>query len=296
MFKHNLTKKDLYCSNVIELRKVTLENMIKKYGLEKGTEKWEQYKQRQAYSNSFEYKQKRYGWTLEQYEAYNQTRASTKENFIKRHGKEEGTRLWNEYRKKQSYAGVTEEYFVEKYGEAEGVKKFKEVCSQKSNTLDSFIKKYGEIIGTEKWNRLSEKRATYKIQSNLANELFEELLKRLPTERHINIFFDSKNHEYFFAKKGVKTIFVDFYDSATKKVIEFAGDYWHGNPQKYEPTFYNPQAKATAQELYESTIKRNEMIEAIHGCKVLLIWETDYKQNKDLVINNCIDFLNESAL
>ena len=291
--KHHLTKDDLYCLNVRELRKVTLENMIKKYGETEGNNRWNQYKEKQAHSNSFEYKQQKYGWTKEQYDAYNNKRASTKDNFIKRHGENEGTARWEKYRKTQSYAGVAEEYFIEKYGAVEGPLKFKEVCALKVNTLDTFIQRHGEIIGKEKWERLSDQRSQYIRQSNLANELFNMILNKLPEEIHSNVFFDLKNSEYFFAKKGYKTVFVDFFIASSKKVIEFAGDYWHGNPEVYEPNFYNPQAKSLAKDLYQKTIERNLLLESIHGCKVLLVWENEYKKNKEEILGKCLKFLNE---
>ena len=293
VLKHNLKKPDLYCISVKELRKVTLDNMIKKYGEEEGTKKWNLYKERQARSNSFEYKQEKYGWTKEQYDLYNNSRASTKANFIKRHGVEEGTKKWKEYCKRQSYAGVTEEYFIEKYGTVEGALKFKEVCSKKSNTLETFIQRYGEIIGKEKWERFVTFNSQNVPQSRLANELFSNILAQIPNELHQNIFFAAKNTEYFFAKKGHKTMFVDFYCASSKKIIEFAGNYWHGNPALYQPNFYNTRTKCTAKELYENTIKRNQILEEVHGCKVLLIWESDYTKDKESVIEKCLKFLNE---
>jgi len=291
--KYSLTKTDLSCFNVRDLRKATLANMIKKYGEKEGNIRWEQYKQKQAFSNSFEYKQQRYGWTKEKFDEYNNKRASTKQNFVKRHGVEEGTKKWNEYRKRQSYAGVTEDYFIEKYGSVEGAQKFKEVCSKKGNSIDTFIARHGEILGKEKWERLCEKQSQYRRQSILANNLFNEILNNLPETMHSTIFFDSKNHEYFFAKKGYKTLFVDFYCASSKKIIEFAGDYWHGNPNIYVPEYFIKQANATAGDLYLYTLQKNNILQNVHGCKVLLIWESEYKKDKEKVIQQCLDFLNE---
>ena len=291
--KHNLKKPDLFCVNVKELKKVTLENLIKKYGVEEGTRKWNQYRERQAHSNSFEYKQERHGWTREQYDAYNDSRASTKENFIKRHGEEEGTKRWKAYCERQSYAGVTEEYFVEKYGPLEGIKKFQEVCSKKAHTLEGYIQKFGEVVGTERWERFVGGVSESLPQSKPANEMFMSILEQLPTNRYQSIFFNQKNHEYFFAKKGHRTLFVDFCDIATKKVIEFAGDYWHGNPDVYGPEYFNTRTQCTAKELYDKTLERNKILEEVHGCKVLLIWENTYKKDKQNTINKCLEFLNE---
>ena len=46
-------------------RAITLENMIRKYGDVDGEIKWEQYKDKQSYTNSYEYKKEKYGWTYD---------------------------------------------------------------------------------------------------------------------------------------------------------------------------------------------------------------------------------------
>jgi hypothetical protein len=290
--KHGLQTDDLYCQNVRELRKVTHENMIKKYGKEEGDLKWEQYRQKQSESNSFEYKKRKHGWTKREFAKYNASRSSSERNFIKRHGEEEGKRRWHEYVERQRYAGVTLEYFVEKYGKEEGEAKYKEMCRRKSLTLETFIEKYGEEEGQTRWNDLNHKRSRYMRQSAMANELFWEILKQIPTNEHDYIYFDDKNKEYFFAKKGYKTVFVDFFHSTKGKIIEFLGDYWHGNLEEYEPDFFNSRANATAKQLNENTHARTEYIEREHGCRVLVIWENEYKRNREQTIQKCVDFLN----
>jgi hypothetical protein len=65
-------KKAEFCSN----KSNTLANMIRKYGDVEGEVKWQQYKEKQAYSNTFEYKRDRYGWDIEKYESYNKKRGS----------------------------------------------------------------------------------------------------------------------------------------------------------------------------------------------------------------------------
>lgn len=88
-------------------------------------------------------------------------------------------------------------------------------------------------------------------------------------------------------------MFVDFYVASSKKVIEFAGDYWHRNPEVYKPDFYVHQAKSSAKDLYQKTIERNLVLETIHSCEVLLVWENEYKKNKEEILHKCLNFLNE---
>ena len=65
---------------------VTLEKLIITYGINEGKIRWEIYKQKQAYTNSFEYKNKKYGMTEEQFKNYNKNRSSTLELMCKRYG------------------------------------------------------------------------------------------------------------------------------------------------------------------------------------------------------------------
>ena len=61
--------------------------------------------------------------TEEEFKEYNKSRSSTKELFIKRHGKEVGTKMWEEYCERQRYT-TSLEYFIKEYGEEDGYKKY----------------------------------------------------------------------------------------------------------------------------------------------------------------------------
>ena len=124
---------------------VTKEKMIIKHGLEEGIKKWDNYCNKQAETNSLEYKSKKYGMSVDEFKEYNSSRSVTKENLIKRHGIELGTEKWNAYVERQSYAGCKLEYFIEKYGETDGTIKYKEINKQKAQTYENYIRKYGEI-------------------------------------------------------------------------------------------------------------------------------------------------------
>lgn len=62
-------------------------------------------------------------------------------------------------------------------------------------------------------------------------------------------------------------------------IIEFYGDHWHANPQKYKPTdLLQPQNK-TAQEIWEKDAERISILKK-HGYDIIIIWESDYRLNK----------------
>ena len=137
----------------------TKEHWILMFGEEEGLKKWNHYCELQSKTNTFEYKKEKYGWTKEDFDAYNKTRAITLENQIAKYGEEEGTKRFKEYCDKQSYAGCKLEYFIEKYGEVEGKKKYEEVNAKKSLTVDTFINKYGEEEGVIRYhNYMDSKR------------------------------------------------------------------------------------------------------------------------------------------
>lgn len=86
---------------------------------------------------------------------------------------------------------------------------------------------------------------------------------------------DTPNTRQVTIKIGNKRYKVDGYVPETNTVYEFWGDYWHGNPRKFEPSQLNVQTNKTFGELYEQTLsKRQAILDA--GYKLVEIWESDY--------------------
>lgn len=67
-------------------------------------------------------------------------------------------------------------------------------------------------------------------------------------------------------------------------VYEFYGDYYHGNPQKFEFNNFNKKVKKTFGELYQKTIERELFIKN-SGFEVISIWENDWKKLKKELLN-----------
>lgn len=68
---------------------------------------------------------------------------------------------------------------------------------------------------------------------------------------------------------------VDGYSKENNCVWEFYGDYWHGNPKKYDLTKINPNINKTFKELYDKTIERKYNIINM-GYKYKDIWESEW--------------------
>ncbi len=93
---------------------------------------------------------------------------------------------------------------------------------------------------------------------------------------------------------------VDGCASEFNRVYEFHGDYWHGNPKKFNREDMNKTCKKTFGELYDNTIKRTKDIRAL-GYEVVEMWESDcdiemcknyiqyHKLRKELIEHSDID-------
>ena len=192
-------------------------------------------------------------------------------------------------------------YWLKK-GYSEDDAKLKVSDRQKTFSLETCIAKYGEIKGLEIYN-LRQKNWSEKIEKKYRNgdfqkfvkepysldeiELIEALIDRLNIKEDVHVHYGKKQFFRYFKNLG-RTFSYDFvYD---KKVIEFNGDYWHCNPKKYNRNYYHLFLQMYAYEIWENERIKIDSIKDL-GYDVLIVWESDYKQNKEKIIQECIDFI-----
>lgn len=266
--------------------------MIKSYGYQQGTRRFDQYRKKQAYTNSFEYKEFKYNWTKEQFQYYNKSRAVTLQLCIKRHGIQKGSQIFEKYCNRQAYAGNKLQYFIQKYGRIEGQKIYKQIGKQKAITLENMIRVHGQIIGIQVFNKwLSIQSKTGFGKSNISQQCFKELSFNL--NRKDLKFRENGGEQHFNINK--KTYYVDLFDPATKRIIQFYGSYWHADPRNYDINDYVPYpggVKLLAQQVWKRDQERFDILkkEGVIS-QMLVIWENDYINNKKEVIEKCIQFL-----
>lgn len=270
----------------------SLESFIRRYGDINGQKKYEEYKKRQAYTCSKEYMMNEKGMTEKEWNEFNSNRACTKENFIKRYGKDLGKNRWDEYCRLESYAGCKLEYFINKLGEDEGKKAYLEINKKKAQTLENCIRIYGDIQGKIKYEEYCNRQ-----YSNLSKRFFDSIQMILGDfgvgakygdfECPINLCFEDGTCRVCYPDYILHT-----------KIIEFNGDYWHGNPKYYKPddimkfiqkqrTKYNGDK---ASDIWEYDRKKKNALEKL-GYKVKVVWESDYHKNPEKVIDECVEFL-----
>jgi protein-arginine kinase activator protein McsA len=76
-----------------------------------------------------------------------------------------------------------------------------------------------------------------------------------------------------------KFLIADGYVPSTNTVCFYNGDFWHGNPTKYNPDILNPITKSTYGELYNKTLTIEQRIKNL-GYSLLTIWESDWLEKK----------------
>ena len=283
LYIRRIIRKQKYCKN-----KVTLYGMVLLYG-KKGYEYWNDYKDKQSKTNTYEYKKQKYGWTKEKFNEYNKSRAVTIDNLILKHGEEKGKEIWNNYINRQRYTN-TLEYYYEKYGKENGYKEWILYNSSKSNNLESYIKKHGEEKGKEKFIKFWEKNH-YNFYSKISQELFWGIYKELSLYDKQHTYFATLNKE-FGRMNGTTYYFYDFVITNKNICIEFNGDVWHANPSIYFPNetpklLESMGYNITATEIWKKDEIKVDFLKNL-GYNVLIVWENDYIKNKDKMIEKCL--------
>ena len=74
-------------------------------------------------------------------------------------------------------------------------------------------------------------------------------------------------------------------EDGQKVVLEFHGDFWHGNPNKFTSTTWNPVTKLTMEELYQKTLDKKYPFEN-EGYIYISKWESDF--DRDLSQNEAM--------
>lgn len=68
---------------------------------------------------------------------------------------------------------------------------------------------------------------------------------------------------------------VDAYDPSSNTIYEFYGDYWHGNPCKFNHDEFNRTTKTNFGHLFNKTMSRQSKLIS-NGFNVIYIWESEF--------------------
>jgi hypothetical protein len=258
------------------------EYFINQYGENLGLVKFKELQEKQAHTNSKEYKE----MTDEEFKEYNKSRACTLENLIKRHGEKEGRERWEKYVKRQHYTKSRQRYIDENR-----LDDYYEINKKKVNTLENYIKRHGKEEGLKRWE---ERRNTCsKFWSKIASELFSKVETSVTEKIKIryNMIYSPKCNEYMLTdEENGRAYFYDFTIPELKYCIEFNGDLFHANPKLFcESDTPNPFDKSlTSEDIWKFDKHKNDLI-IKNGFDLDIVWESEYKKDKEHIVNQIVD-------
>jgi len=160
----------------------------------------------------------------------------------------------------------TQEDFINKAKKVHGEKyDYSMAVYVKSNSLiDIICKKHKSVFKMRPGNHLNGE-GCQKCKSRISG----------PEEKWLNSIGIQNRQVYI--KFNNKIAHVDGFDNESNTIYEFYGDYWHGNPSKYNSSDVNKSVKKTFGELYKETIEREYLFKE-SGYNIVSIWESDFKK------------------
>lgn len=129
---------------------------------------------------------------------------------------------------------------------------------------------YRNLKSMEIHNRLSS--GTFSISSSGETQFIEEFIEPLGIEYKKQYFLKDINQ------------YCDIYIPSKNTIIEYDGDFWHCNPEKYP---MGPLYEYQIRHIEKDRIK-NEYCKG-KGIKLVRIWESDASKNKELVKNKILE-------
>ena len=165
---------------------------------------------------------------------------------------------------------------------------------QTTFSREKCVTKYGIGDGTQRWLDRQEKWQT--TLNNKSEQEKKSWYVGKSSKLELALVSDIKTHipnisTQLSMKRDDMCSYYLYDISYHQKIIEFNSDYWHMNPTKYhkDTVFRNGMIAEDVWRKDESKLQ----LAKDKGYEVLVIWETDYRNNKQQVIEECVNFLNK---
>jgi len=264
----------------LRLRGASEQIYIERLGEELGKQRWQEYLVRREMAYV---KNRKNGY---EYAKYN------REYYHNLHGIEKGNEIYDKKIAAQAYK-VSLAYYIEKFGAVNGPEKCRE--NKDHLSISYFIKKHGKDLGTEKYTeywenfRKNNGSMTRSKISKWSMEVVDELLKVFP-----DLIQYGNNEKSFILCEGDNLIGYAIYPDLVynDKIIEFNGDLFHANPKIFEKDEHpHPFDKEkTSKDIWQHDALRKMVFEKAEF-KVLEIWNSDWIDDKEGVLEKCVKHL-----
>lgn len=214
-----------------------------------------------------------YDQALEHIKQYKKNKATSKQNFVKKYGEEEGLKKFQQFQQTSKH---TKDKYIKQYGKIEGIKKWKEYVKAKQitspRTIEYWLSKYSDPEIAEAHRKeyhrehYNSSSVDFWVKRGMSVEQAVEKVKKIMLKKQVSFCNASKEslkyfqplHDYLtsISKKvmmGVEgneemLIYspeerrIKFYDFAIfpdKIIIEFHGYKFHPNPDKLSSGEWN---------------------------------------------------------
>lgn len=164
------------------------------------------------------------------------------------------------------------------------------------------IQKYGEDLGLIIWqNRQDRWQSTLNSKSDAEKARINKLklfkggsISKGESElaEQLNNVGIACKTQYAILKNKTQHFVYDIVHK--NKIIEYNGDYWHASPKKYKKsdTIKFPSKTVIVEDIWNKDQEKIKFAED-QGYTVMVVWESDFKENREKVINECIQFLTQ---
>lgn len=78
-------------------------------------------------------------------------------------------------------------------------------------------------------------------------------------------------------------------------IIECNGDFYHCNPKFYDSAYINPKTQQTAEYVWNHDNMKHTIYKS-QGFKVIVVWESDWINNKQLIIENILHEIQKNTI
>ena len=274
----------------------TLEGYVDRLGIKEGTKAY--YDKNKKLSVGVESLRER-GYTEEEILDIRQKHADkskiTKKSMMTKYGNVLGLEKYDNWKTRQKRSSKRSiEYWLREF---DGNKTLANEALRihQSKDIKFFIDRYGEIDGVIKYENYV-KAKTKSFQNRTFNnsktelEIGQKISELISENMHIAphryyIFLDDIEQQIL----NKKFIIPDMTIPDLKIAIEYYGDYWHCSEEMFEDeTVIHPFIKKSVKEIREHDKRKLEVLNN-KGWKVIVIWEHDYKENKEETIKKVLN-------
>ena len=293
-----------YCENktlddIKPYKGMNLKKFTDKYGKEEGTKRFEEWKKNGAksrtlygyiakfgeYEGKLRYLEKNKHLSVsidalkrtgkndqeiaEIREKHSKSSLNTLDNFIKRHGKEKGQKLFNEYIKRTHELNKRRwpsqiQYWLDKGFDEQDSKLL--VKSHQSKTIDTFIRIYGKDVGIEKYNEYNKKKSHSATLQGYIDRFGEETGKKLYYKKCKHISY-TQSLKYYIDKYGDTIGPSMFIEYNKKKLVRL------GTASKESLKLFIPLYKFCR----KNGIERKDIFLGVNGSKEFYLNDNGFK-------------------